>query len=162
MRDKDLLNFLGEVTPGLLRRARLLTPDRQLAEDLTQEALTTVVAKWRQVRRADSPEAYAQRLLVNTFLNNARKRSFTETPSLISDTEAISQAPDIALTIDLSRALASLSPTQRVVVVMRHLDGRSVPDIAQELGQSEAWVRQVTHRALVALRETPERQPATA
>ncbi len=50
-------------------------------------------------------------------------------------------------------ALDSLPEEQRQVVRLKHLDGRSVAEIAEMLGKSEAAVAGLLRRGVVALRE---------
>lgn len=50
-------------------------------------------------------------------------------------------------------SLARLGDDQRAVVQLRYLEGRSVAEVAQHLGKSEAAVHMLCHRGLKALRE---------
>ena len=59
--------------PVLFRTALLLTGDRAAAEDLAQATLVKVFASWAKVRRADSPDAYVRRMLVNEFVSDRRR-----------------------------------------------------------------------------------------
>jgi RNA polymerase sigma-70 factor (subfamily 1) len=49
--------------------------------------------------------------------------------------------------------LARLSDDQRAVVQLRFLEGRSVADVAAELGKTESAVHMLCHRGLKSLRE---------
>jgi RNA polymerase sigma-70 factor (ECF subfamily) len=64
--------------------------------------------------------------------------------------------------------LATLPPTQRVAVVLRHVDGLSYTEMAEALGRPEGTVKAQVHRGLAALRtafiaaERREREEMTA
>lgn len=151
--DDDMAAFICDEAPGLLRRARLLTADPHLAEDLTQETLTTVVAKWPRVQRLDDRVPYTHRILLNTFIDWSRRRSFSERPSeTITDGSTATDGLD-GISVDLAR-VSTLPPEHRAVVVMRYYDDLPVADVAAALGRSEAWVRQVSHRTTGQLRDS--------
>jgi RNA polymerase sigma-70 factor, ECF subfamily len=52
--------------------------------------------------------------------------------------------------------VASLPPTMRAVVVLRHVDGLSYPEIAEALGRPEGTVKAQVHRAMARLRSAYE------
>ena len=52
----------------------------------------------------------------------------------------------------LADALAQLSPARREVIVLRNLEEVDWPEIARRMGKSEAAVRKLWARALLALR----------
>jgi hypothetical protein len=53
--------------PSALRLAYFLTGDRELAEDLTQEAFVRVAGRFRHLREPDDLPAYLRRTIVNLF-----------------------------------------------------------------------------------------------
>ena len=52
----------------------------------------------------------------------------------------------------LTQLVDSLPPDQRLVIVRRFVDQRSIREIAQELQRSEGAVKQLQFRAMQALR----------
>lgn len=58
---------------------------------------------------------------------------------------------------DLDRAVASLRPTERDVIVAKFFEERSSASIAQDRGVSHARIYQIIQRALSRLRETVAR-----
>lgn len=141
--------FLGREYRGLLRAAWLLTGSRPAAEDLAQETAVRVVVQWPKVARADRPEAYARRVLLNTFLSARRRAWRAEVP--------VADVPDSAAAAgdgieDLRRALLTLPPRQRAAVVLRHYEDRSEVETAALLGCSVGNVKALTSRGLAALR----------
>ena len=71
--DTEFGDFMAARWPGLVRLGYGLTGDRQAAEDLAQTALARAYASWPRVRRADDPDAYVRRILLNA--NRTRFRS---------------------------------------------------------------------------------------
>ena len=53
----------------LYRLAFLLTTDEAAAEDLLQTAMEKTFARWPQVTRMESPEAYVRTLMVNAVIS---------------------------------------------------------------------------------------------
>src|SRR5690348_3547779 len=70
--------FMASRWPGLVRLAFGLTGDRWLAEDLAQTALASAYASWWRVRRADDPDAYVRRILINASKSRWRRGRVAE------------------------------------------------------------------------------------
>ncbi len=62
---------------ALHRTAYLLTGSAHDADDLVQATLVKLYVAWRRAARADSVEAYARRVMVNTLLSHRRPARFT-------------------------------------------------------------------------------------
>lgn len=52
--------------------------DLDLAEDIAQTALVNTFTAWGRVRRADDPDAYVRRILLNVIARRFRRRRLTE------------------------------------------------------------------------------------
>ncbi|UED88588.1 SigE family RNA polymerase sigma factor [Streptomyces profundus] len=139
--------------PALLRTAYLLTGNHHDAEDLAQTALARACAHWKRVRRADDPDAYVWRVLINAHVDRFRRRRVREwlTDRFPERAEADS-AEQVAARGVLLPALDRLTPRQRAVVVLRYLDDRSETEVAQVLGTGVGTVRSHTARGLAKLR----------
>lgn len=137
----------------LFRSACLLTSgDVHLAEDLVQETLSRMYVLWGRARRIDNPAAYAQTVLVRTFLTHRRRRSASERPLAELPDGAPVDPDDPALRMTLLQALSQLAPKDRAVVVLRYWEDRSVEETAAALQVSPAAVRTRCVRALGRLR----------
>jgi RNA polymerase sigma-70 factor (sigma-E family) len=138
----------------LVRLGFTVSGDYQRAEDLAQIALMQAFRTWRRVRRADDPHSYVRRILVNSYLSMTRRRSFSEAPAAELDIDRT--VPDPATGIvnsdDLWRALATLSPRERVVLVLRYYQDMDDRTIADVLGIKPSTVRATASRALASLR----------
>ncbi|MFF9852887.1 SigE family RNA polymerase sigma factor [Streptomyces litmocidini] len=153
-RADEFHEFASARTGHLFRSACLLTSgDTHLAEDLTQETLGRMYALWGRMARIGNPAAYAQTVLVRTFLSHRRRRSATERPLGELPDRAPEQGEDPALRIALLDALAALAPKDRAVVVLRYWEDRSIEETAAALHVSSAAVRTRSVRALAKLRE---------
>jgi RNA polymerase sigma-70 factor (sigma-E family) len=147
----DFEEFARARTPHLYRTAWLLAGDRHHAEDLVQETLAKMFRAWRGLQRIDNPSAYAQTVLVRTFISQRRRRSWTEQPTSTMPDRA-ERPGDVALRVSLQNALAELAPLDRAVLVLRFFEDRSVEQVALDLGKNAGAIRTRTSRALDRLR----------
>jgi RNA polymerase sigma-70 factor (ECF subfamily) len=60
---------------------------------------------------------------------------------------------------ELASALLLLSPGMRAAIVLRHVDGLSVAEVAEALGRPEGTIKAQVHRGLKELRALLEAQP---
>ncbi|NUR60222.1 MAG: SigE family RNA polymerase sigma factor [Catenulispora sp.] len=148
--------FLAARSAALFRTALLLTGDPHAADDLVQATFEKVCRKWGQVARADSPEAYVRRILVNLVKDGRRDRSRHDLPL----TEELVGGADPFRRTDqrdeLIRALHRLPLRMRTVLVLRYFDDFDAPAIAALLGVSQATVRSQCARGLARLRAEVE------
>ncbi|MYW03198.1 SigE family RNA polymerase sigma factor [Streptomyces sp. SID3343] len=141
---------------ALLRTAYLLCGDRGDAEDLTQATLIKVYAAWDRVARAQNPDGYVRRVLVNTHRSRTRGRRVVQ---FLTDRLPDPVGPDSTATLAgrsvLMAALARLPTAQRTVVVLRYWEDRSDVEVAHILGKPVGTVRSRAARGLARLREDP-------
>ncbi|MFI1469574.1 SigE family RNA polymerase sigma factor [Streptomyces wuyuanensis] len=153
-REDEFRDFAAGRAGHLYRSACLLTSgDTHLAEDLVQETLGRMYAMWGRIARIDNPAAYAQTVLVRTFLSHRRLHSSGERPLAEMPDAPSGGSDDPALRIALLAALAELAPKDRAVVVLRYWEDRSVDETADAMNVSSAAVRTRSTRALARLRE---------
>jgi len=155
-RDREQFEeFMTSRWPGLVRLAFGLTGDRWLAEDLAQTALASAYASWWRVSRADDPDAYVRRILINA--SKSRRRRVSEQPAATAREAAVS---DPTASVDersaLLGALQELPPRQRAVVVLRYWEDLTDAQTAALLGCSASTVRSQAARALAKLRASGE------
>ncbi|MCW2767379.1 MAG: SigE family polymerase sigma factor [Nocardioides sp.] len=150
--EASFTRWAGDRQLALLRTAVLLTGDHHRAEDLVQEALTKVAARWRRLRE-DNPEAYARQVIVRDNISWWRKHR-REVVSEVEDARAVptgENATDRRLLLD--DALAALTVRQRTTIVLRYYDDLTERDTAEALGVGVGTVKSQTHLALRRLRE---------
>ncbi|MEO3973973.1 SigE family RNA polymerase sigma factor [Streptomyces sp. CAU 1734] len=148
--------FVVSRWPRMLRTARLLTGHHHDAEDLVQSALATAYAKWERVVRADDPDAYVWRIMINTNTDRLRRNRAREwLTARFPESAAPDRTDRIADRGELMAALHRLPARQRAVIVLRYLEDRSESEVATLLGTRVGTVRSHAARALRKLREHP-------
>jgi len=151
----DFAAYMRARQPSLLRTAYLLTGDRHAAEDLVQTTLAKLFLAWDRVRDRDALDGYVRRILVNEH-RSAWRRPWRR---LERSTDAVpEQAPHLDAYDDgsgavLWRAVRSLPPKQRAVIVLRYYEDLGEREIADLLGIAPGTVKSQASRALATLRE---------
>jgi RNA polymerase sigma-70 factor (sigma-E family) len=142
--------------PEALRLAYLLTGDREVSEDLVQEAFIKVAGRLTGLRNADSFWWYLRRTVVNLANSYQRHRRVERAYArgLISSA-AVSGvgSPDMATRQAVREAIARLPARQRAVVVLRYYEDLTDRQIASVLGWPLGSVKSSLHRAAAILRE---------
>ncbi|HSR65902.1 MAG TPA: sigma-70 family RNA polymerase sigma factor [Xanthomonadaceae bacterium] len=137
--------------------ARLVGHHGARAEDLTQD---TFVRAWQALpgyRFESAFGTWLHRLAVNTALMDLR--AGRSRPSLDGDEDALAELGTqdsaghaTALGLDLERAVASLPPRARAVLVLYDVEGWKHEEIAEELGMAVGSSKAQLHRARGLLR----------
>lgn len=148
----EFSEYVANRRARLVRSAVLLGCPEADAEDVVQTALSRALRSWRKVQRADSPDAYVQRILLNTLRDTRRRRWSGEIP-----TEALPE-PGVddgthrhAEGVAVRQALAAMSAEHREVLVLRFYADLTERDTALTLGIAPGTVKSRTSRALRAL-----------
>jgi RNA polymerase sigma-70 factor (sigma-E family) len=152
---EDFSAFAVSRWPGLVRLAFGLTGDRWAAEDLAQVTLARAYVAWRRVSRADDPDAYLRRVLINASHRRFRRRRVAEQPGDLPEVPVEGPAELVGERAALLAALRRLPPRQRAVIVLRYWEDLTDTQIAAALGYSPGTVRSQLSRALAKLREDP-------
>jgi RNA polymerase sigma-70 factor (sigma-E family) len=141
----DVASLYREHRTRLLGLATAITMDRQLAEEVVQEAF---VGLHRHAARIEQPVGYLQRSVVNQAISLLRRRR------VASDHASIVVPPASTPEIDETwSAVRRLPPKQRAVIVLRYWQDMKVDDIADTLGWPPGSVKSTLHRALGRLKE---------
>jgi RNA polymerase sigma-70 factor (sigma-E family) len=134
------------------RTAYLLCQDWHTADDLVSITVTKLFRNWRKVRAADNRDAYAQRVLSRSWLDESR-RAFRREWSQADPVEVGWSVPDrITDRESLARLLKTLGPRQRAVLVLRFYLDYSVEETAEILHISVGTVKSQSARGLETLR----------
>ena len=140
------------------RLAWAILGDAQEAEDATQDAFASAWHNRHRLRDVDKLEAWLGRTLVNTCRDRLRQRSRNRAAPLeqwslppVSDHSEAASSRD-----EMDRALASLDPDHRIVVILRFWADMTVEEIAQRVGVAEGTVKSRLHYSMRVLRATLE------
>lgn len=127
--------------------------DRGTAEDVTQEVFITGA---RHVARgSDVDVAWLKTVARNKIIDHWRARAREDRKLALAYAAELSPVVDGNKPADAERVtqvLADLNPTYRAALVLRHLDGLSVSDVAEVLERSVEATEQVLSRARAAFR----------
>jgi RNA polymerase sigma-70 factor (sigma-E family) len=140
--------------PRLVRTAYAVSGDSGLAEDAVQTAFAKAFRSWRRISGMEAPEAYLRRMTINEVLNDrrlARRRhevTSAEPPDLIS----AGSSDGASAHDEMWRALSTLPPRQRAVLVLRYYEDLSEQQIADALGCRPGTVKSQASAALATLR----------
>jgi RNA polymerase sigma-70 factor (sigma-E family) len=145
--------FAAARLAALLRFAVVLTGERGLAEDVTQEVLLRAHQRWRKIGALDAPEQYVRRMIVNEYLSWRRRWSRIVPRADLPEPPAVRDHADTHAEREALRTeLDKLPRRQRAVLALRYYAGLSDIEIAEALGCSPGTVRGYASRALAALR----------
>ena len=141
---------------GLRDLLRRLCGERELGDDLAQQAFVTA---WRKLPGLRQPGAFAgwlRRIAVNTWLQHARRGRLLE--GELTDYAVAAASRDVGIEaaadhrIDLERALSQLRPAERLCVVLAHAEGLSHGEIAETTGFPLGTVKSHVARGSARLR----------
>jgi RNA polymerase sigma-70 factor (ECF subfamily) len=138
----------------------------QDAEDLSQEVWLKAYQALRTFRSDSSFYTWIRRITINTFLNHQRSRSFlkqgqTTIVQLLSadgrnfDLEARASEQTLfnkVLFDSVMNALSELTPSQRLIFLLRHYEGMSYDEIASAMNCSVGTAKKSVWRAISKLR----------
>jgi RNA polymerase sigma-70 factor (sigma-E family) len=151
---------------SVVRLAYLLTGDRQLAEDLMQEAFLRVGSRLRHVS-PDTFGPYVRRTVVNLVRSHFRRTAVQRkhAAAIEMDQGLRQQAAEVGGTDaetrdELWQMLQRLPVRQRETIVCRYYLDLSEAQTADALGVSIGTVKSSTSRGLAALRGALGREVA--
>jgi RNA polymerase sigma-70 factor (ECF subfamily) len=159
--DPDAFARLYDLTqPSVYRFALSLATDHHRAEELTAEAYRRALVHLPRYEHRGRPFVAWLCTIVRNLQRDHGRRKGRETPLLDHDCAVDEWPGDGLVRIERSevvrKALTRLAPVQRRVVVLRFGHEKSCREIGDELGKSEAAVKQLTYRAVARLREILE------
>jgi RNA polymerase sigma-70 factor (sigma-E family) len=158
MPDNEFAAFYAGSYRRLLGQLFAVTGDLAEAENVLQEAYARAFVRWSRVRGYDRPEAWVRRVALNlaamadrSLRRRARALLRLGPPPVVPEL-----SPEL---LDLRDALAALPLGQRQALVLHHLVGMPVEEVAATLRVPPGTVKARLHRgrrALAAQLETGE------
>jgi RNA polymerase sigma-70 factor (ECF subfamily) len=150
MDEEAFRQFYDRTARGLWAYLSRITGDRQLADDLMQEAYY----RFLRAARAYENETHRRNSLFQIATNLARDAHRRQTPQQLpddADHPAFRAKDDVASAAerrtDLTRAMAHLKPRERQMLWLAYAQGESHRDIAETLGLKAASIRLLLFRA---------------
>jgi RNA polymerase sigma-70 factor (ECF subfamily) len=146
--------------PRVRNLVRYLVRGDADTDDLAQEALIAILRGLRSFRGESSFERWADRVAVRATFAGIRRRRRESSDLRAAGPELRLASPEVATPADefadrrrAAALLDALPVEQRHVMVMHHVLGMSVPEIARELGVPAETVRSRLRLGRTRLRE---------
>jgi len=167
--DKDALEtLLLRYQPRVYRFGIKMCGDTDDAKDVLQETLLAMARGVRDFRGASSLSTWLYTIARSFCIKKRRRSRFAPAEQQSLDTVLADekvQLPDARPSPEdefagrqveavLARAIASLDPMYREVLVLRDIEGLSAAEVAEVLGIGVDAVKSRLHRARLAVRQT--------
>jgi RNA polymerase sigma-70 factor (ECF subfamily) len=144
-----------DLRPDLFRYAWWLARDRQLAEDVVQQALLRAWKSRESLAEGEAARPWLLTIVRREFARTWERKRYETVPidDLVGSESpelGVSQQEDVMV---VRRAILSLAPDYREPLVMQVLLGHSTAEIADALGITQRAVLTRLYRARLKLRE---------
>lgn len=148
----DFVLFCSIEHPRLVGALSLYCGNREVAEDVAQEALSRACARWATVRQMAAPGAWVYRVAVN-LANSHFRRARAGAGALLRHRRPVIDQRDPTDAIAVRHAVSRLPKRQRQAIMLRFFLDLSVDETASAMATTGSSVRSLTHRAMRSLRE---------
>jgi RNA polymerase sigma-70 factor, ECF subfamily len=145
----------------MLRTASMIVGDRDVAEDVVQDALIQAWHHLVDLRKAGALRPWLMRIVVNQCISFKRRltrsAAFMRQALSEQETDLIAQAADdhkgrMERDWDLAQAIKELPMKQQVVIILHYYNGMTLPEMSQTLHTSENTLKKRIQAALTNLR----------
>ena len=161
------MNALDESAFGVLyerhrdwvfRMAWRIVNDQQLAEDVLQEVFKYFLGKFPGFELSCQLRTFLYPAVRNTALSQLRgQRRFVNGDEAAATIDRLeSEQRSAAGEGDLQSMVSSLKPDHREMVMLRFVDGRTLPEIAELIGIPLGTAKSRLHHAIKSLRSEPK------
>src|SRR4051794_34828220 len=152
--EERFTEFVRTHSASLFRTGYLITGDYQRAEDLLQSTLVRLYQRWPRVEAMERPVGYARKILAHQAVSWWRRRSSREAPMLVLNEPGWGGGVEEVTEHErVWKAVLSLPPRQRAVMVLRYYEDLSEAEIAETLGVAQGTVKSHAHAATHRLAE---------
>ncbi|MDP9226196.1 MAG: SigE family RNA polymerase sigma factor, partial [Actinomycetota bacterium] len=143
--------------PPALRLAYVLTGDRELAQDLVQDAFVRLCGRFADLRDSKAFHAYLVKTIVNLANMHFRRKRIERAYVALRESPDHRHLPDIEGYEEIKTALMKISSRQRAAIVLRFYEDLTEAQTAEVLGCATGTVKSLVHRGLQTLRTEIQR-----
>jgi RNA polymerase sigma-70 factor (sigma-E family) len=139
--------------PHALRLAYVLTGDREVAQDLLQDAFVRLAGRFVDLRDPKAFNSYLVKTIVNLANMHFRRKRIERAYVASRQPQAsLGSLPDVEGYEEIKTALMKLSSRQRAAIVLRFFEDLTEAQTAELLGCATGTVKSLVHRGLQTLR----------
>jgi RNA polymerase sigma factor (sigma-70 family) len=152
----DFAEFYRGARDECLRAVLVSVGDRDMAQELVDEAFARACASWRKVSEHPAPAAWVVRTALNENISRWRRRRrevAVPDPGKFADLAGADAADGSAVDPRIMAALMRLPARQRQVVALRMFLDLDTDRTAEVLGVAPSTVKAHLARAIGALRD---------
>ena len=159
--EKAFSDIVDQYSALMLRTATMIVADRDIAEDVVQDALIQAWHHLSDLREAGALRPWLMRIVVNQCISFkrrlARTTAFVRQSLSEQEIDLTAQIADhhkgrLERDWDLAQAIDELPTKQRVVIVLHYYNGMTLPEMAKVLQTSENKLKKRIQAALTNLR----------
>ncbi len=159
--EKAFGDIVDQYSALMLRTATMIVADRDIAEDVVQDALIQAWNHLPDLREAGALRPWLMRIVVNQCISFkrrlARTTAFVRQALSEQEIDLTAQIADhhkgrLERDWDLAHAIENLPTKQRVVIILHYYNGMTLPEMAQTLQTSENTLKKRIQAALNNLR----------
>jgi RNA polymerase sigma factor (sigma-70 family) len=153
-RSLDFEMFCHEEYPRLVGSLGLYCGDREVAEELAQEALARAWRQWKTVAVATNPSAWTHAVGFNLAKSHFRRLASERRANqrLVAAQPHHEHVPDQAEVHAIRQAVAALPHRYKVVLLLRYYLGMTFPEIAAYLAIPLSTAKTWASRGISRLR----------
>ena len=159
--EKAFGDIVDQYSALMLRTATMIVVDRDIAEDVVQDAFIQAWHHLPDLREAGALRPWLMRIVVNQCISFkrrlARTTAFVRQSLSEQEIDMTAQIADhhkgrLERDWDLAQAIDELPAKQRVVIVLHYYNGMTLPEMAKVLQTSENTLKKRIQAALNNLR----------
>ena len=165
--EEEFSKTYDELSDAIFRHCFLKLSDRDLAKDITQDTFKKTWSYLVDGKKIENMRAFLYKTAGNLVIDEYRKKKPLPLDKLMDEDEisldklnlSVDYRGQIESTIEvrrISEIIQNLDPKYKEAVIMRHIDGFSVKEIAQILEDTENNVSVKIHRGLSQIRKILE------
>jgi RNA polymerase sigma-70 factor (sigma-E family) len=150
--DDGYLEYVNGRVVALRRVAYLLCGDPHQADDLVQETITKLYARWERISRTTNIDAYVQTMIVRAFLDDRRRGWWRVGLFAAAPDRPAPASHPVEEQAAVRAALAQVPARQQAVLVLRFLCDLPITEVAEILGCTPGTVKSQTSHGLDRMR----------